>query len=99
MDWHKVNNWGNYGVYGWGLGIWHSRGPGASEEFIVLQIGPFKAMWTRSKQRIGELANEIYAAFGTDVRKYNGPARIILKDDVLAIKGSFELVRDEEAGP
>ena len=36
-----VNNWGNYGAYGWGLGVFQCR---ADRDFVV-QIGPFKFMF------------------------------------------------------
>lgn len=49
LGWKLSDNWGNYGVYGWGLGIWHTKTPvqwpkGAVEHDLVVKVGPFGAM-------------------------------------------------------
>ena len=44
------DNFGNYGAYGWGLGFWKNTDPvadGSREATIVVQVGPWKAMWRK----------------------------------------------------
>ncbi len=50
--WRLEKNYGNYGAYGWGIGLWHSKAPTLNgrkvgEAYIVAQFGPWKAMWTK----------------------------------------------------
>lgn len=45
--WTLVKNYGNYGVYGWGFGIWCEHNPDNSERVIIAQFGPWKVMWQK----------------------------------------------------
>ncbi len=49
LGWKLLNNYGNYGAYGWKLGLWHWKHSVTHSEWDVendwvIQIGPFKAM-------------------------------------------------------
>lgn len=43
--WLLVKNYGNYGAYGWGFGVFYTRRTWYDGTSIVFQFGPWKVMF------------------------------------------------------
>lgn len=51
--WRLVKNYGNYGAYGWGFGIFYHKVPvadGFREQDVVVQFGPWVVQFSRLKR-------------------------------------------------
>ncbi len=48
--WRLIKNYGNYGAYGWGFGLWHSTVREMDDMItsdVIIQLGPFKVMFAK----------------------------------------------------
>ena len=55
MKWKKAHNAGLY--HGWGIGVCGDSSltaPGWKESWVVVQLGKYRAMWTRTTRKVGD---------------------------------------------
>ena len=54
--WRLERNYGNYGAYGWGFGIFFEKTPETryQEQVLIVRFGPWAVMWQKQVKTTGE---------------------------------------------